>query len=184
LINTKTIPFIASMMLLVLISNILVQYPVNYFKLDQILTWAAFTYPITFLVTDLANKTYGLQFAKKIIYVGFCFGVILSFIFTFNEKDIVTLRIVIGSGTAFLIAQLTDALIFNRLRNSNLWYIPPFISSFISSFIDTFLFFFIAFYATEVPWITLGLGDLTVKIIVAFFMLAPFRIFIFYRKLV
>ena len=86
------------------------------------------------------------------------------------------MRIVIGSGTAFLIAQLLDANIFNKLRDNKYWFVPPFLSSIISSAIDTILFFSIAFYGTDVPWITLALGDFIVKIIIAMLMLVPFRL--------
>ena len=98
--------------------------------------------------------------------------------FSVSEFNLISLRIVIGSGTAFLIAQLLDANIFNKLRDHKLWFIPPFLSSIISSAIDTVLFFSIAFYGTKVPWVTLALGDFVVKIIIAMLMLVPFRLMI------
>ena len=172
------------MMLVVLASNYLVQFPFKLFKLENILTWGAFTYPVAFLITDLANRVHGIQFAKKVIYAGFAWGVLISSFFSLGAIDLIAFRIVLGSGTAFLIAQLLDANIFNKLRNNKYWFVPPFLSSIISSAIDTILFFSIAFYGTQVPWITLALGDFLVKILVAMFMLIPFRIIILNLKLV
>ena len=102
-------------------------------------------------------------------------GIIFTLIFSTNFTDLISVRIAIGSGTAFLVAQLLDVLIFDNLRKKE-WYIAPLTSSIIGSTVDTFLFFSISFYATGVPWITLSLGDLTVKILVALFMLLPFRL--------
>lgn len=164
------------MMLIVLASNYLVQFPVKYLNLQNILTWGAFSYPIAFLVTDLANRVHGIQFTKRVIYIGFIFGVLVSLLFSLSDFNLISIRIVIGSGTAFLIAQLLDANIFNRLRNNKFWFIPPFLSSIISSAIDTILFFSIAFYGTSIPWVTLALGDFIVKIFIAMLMLVPFRL--------
>jgi len=164
------------MMLIVLASNYLVQFPVKYLNLQNILTWGAFSYPIAFLVTDLANRVHGIQFTKRVIYIGFIFGVLVSLLFSLSDSNLISIRIVIGSGTAFLIAQLLDANIFNRLRNNKFWFIPPFLSSIISSAIDTILFFSIAFYGTSIPWVTLALGDFIVKIFIAMLMLVPFRL--------
>ena len=164
------------MMLIVLASNYLVQFPVKYLNLQNILTWGAFSYPIAFLVTDLANRVHGIQFTKRIIYIGFIFGVLVSLLFSLSDFNLISIRIVIGSGTAFLVAQLLDANIFNRLRNNKFWFIPPFLSSIISSAIDTILFFSIAFYGTSIPWVTLALGDFIVKIFIAMLMLVPFRL--------
>ena len=161
----------------VLISNYLVQFPFNYFGLNEILTYGAFSYPIAFLITDLANKKYGKQTAKKIVYIGFFLGVIFTFYFSTNFSDLISIRIVIGSGTAFIIAQLIDVKIFDKLRKEK-WYIAPLVSSLVGSSIDTFIFFSISFYGTGINWITLGIGDLCVKIIIAIFMLIPFRMFI------
>ncbi len=164
------------MMLIVLASNYLVQFPVKYLNLQNILTWGAFSYPIAFLVTDLANRVHGIQFTKRVIYIGFIFGVLVSLLFSLSDFNLISIRIVIGSGTAFLVAQLLDANIFNRLRNNKFWFIPPFLSSIISSAIDTILFFSIAFYGTSIPWVTLALGDFIVKIFIAMLMLVPFRL--------
>ncbi len=166
------------MMLIVLASNYLVQIPFKFLNLDNILTWGAFTYPIAFLVTDLANRVYGISFTKKVIKIGFVWGIAVSLYFSLSQFDLISLRIVIGSGVAFLTAQLFDANIFNKLRNHKHWFIPPFLSSIVSSAIDTILFFSIAFYGTEIPWITLALGDFVVKILIAMLMLVPFRLII------
>ena len=163
------------MMLIVLASNYLVQFPFNFFNLQNILTWGAFTYPVAFLVTDLANRIHGINFTRKVIHIGFIWGVLISLFFSISDFNLISLRIVIGSGTAFLIAQLLDANIFNKLRDNKYWFVPPFLSSIISSAIDTILFFSIAFYGTDVPWVTLALGDFIVKIIIAMLMLVPFK---------
>ena len=159
----------------VLSSNYLVQFPINYYGLNEILTYGAFSYPVAFLITDLANRSYGKIVARKIVYIGFTLGVIFTLIFSTNFEDLISVRIAIGSGTAFLVAQLLDVQIFDNLRKKR-WYIAPLTSSIIGSSIDTFLFFSISFYGTDVPWITLSLGDLFVKIIVALIMLIPFRL--------
>ena len=158
----------------VLASNYLVQFPINYYGLEEILTYGAFSYPVAFLITDLANRSYGKLIARKIVYIGFFIGVIFTLIFSTNFADLISLRIAIGSGTAFLVAQLLDVQIFDKLRQKE-WYIAPLTSSIIGSIVDTFLFFSISFYGTGVPWFTLSLGDLTVKILVALIMLIPFR---------
>jgi len=163
------------MALIVALSNYLVQFPVNYFNLNHILTYGAFSYPIAFLITDLSNRKYGKNNAKKIVYFGFTFGVFLTFYFSTNYSDLISIRIAIGSGTAFLIAQLIDVNIFDKLRKKK-WYIAPLTSSLAGSTIDTFLFFSISFYGTNINWLTLSLGDLLVKILVALIMLIPFRI--------
>ena len=157
----------------VLASNYLVQFPVNYYGLEELLTYGAFSYPVAFLITDLANRSYGKIVARKIVYVGFTIGIIFTFLFSTNFADLISIRIAIGSGTAFLVAQLIDVQIFDNLRKKT-WYIAPLTSSIIGSSVDTFLFFSISFYATGVPWVTLLLGDLLVKILVALIMLIPF----------
>ena len=159
---------------IVLTSNYLVQFPINYYGLEEILTYGAFSYPIAFLITDLANRSYGILVARKIVYIGFAIGVSFTLLFSTNFADLISLRIAIGSGIAFLFAQLLDVQIFDKLRKKD-WFIAPLTSSLIGSTVDTFLFFSISFYATGVPWITLALGDLTVKILVALMMLIPFR---------
>ena len=159
----------------VLISNYLVQFPINYYGLGEILTYGALSYPIAFLITDLANRSYGKIVARKIVYIGFATGISFTILFSTNFADLISVRIAIGSGTAFLVAQLLDVQIFDILRKKK-WYIAPLTSSIIGSTVDTFLFFSISFYATGVPWVTLSFGDLTVKILVALIMLIPFRL--------
>ena len=159
---------------IVLTSNYLVQFPISYYGLEEILTYGAFSYPIAFLITDLANRSYGKLVARKIVYIGFAIGISFTLLFSTNFADLISLRIAIGSGIAFLFAQLLDVQIFDKLRKKD-WFIAPLASSLIGSTVDTFLFFSISFYATGVPWVTLGLGDLTVKILVALMMLIPFR---------
>ena len=159
----------------VLASNYLVQFPIKYYDLDKILTYGAFSYPIAFLITDLANRSYGKIVARKIVYIGFVIGIAFTFFFSTNFSDLISIRIAIGSGTAFMVAQLLDVQIFDKLRKKK-WFVAPVTSSFIGSIVDTFLFFTFSFYGTGIPWITLSLGDLTVKILVAFLMLIPFRL--------
>ncbi len=159
----------------VLSSNYLVQFPIKHYGLDEILTYGAFSYPIAFLITDLANRSYGKLIAKKIVYIGFTIGISFTLLFSTNFTDLISVRIAIGSGTAFIVAQLLDVQIFDQLRKKK-WFIAPLASSFIGSTVDTFLFFSISFYATGIPWLTLSLGDLAVKILVALIMLIPFRL--------
>ena len=159
----------------VLVSNYLVQFPIQYYGLNEILTYGAFSYPIAFLITDLANKFYGKILARKIVYVGFIIGITFTLLFSTNFADLISVRIAIGSGIAFIVAQLLDVQIFDQLRKKK-WFIAPLTSSFIGSTVDTFLFFSISFYATGIPWFTLSLGDLVVKIFVALVMLIPFRL--------
>ena len=159
----------------VLSSNYLVQFPINYYGLDEILTYGAFSYPIAFLITDLANRSYGKRVARKIVYFGFVLGIGFTVLFSTDFADFISIRIAIGSGIAFLTAQLLDVQIFDRLRKKE-WFVAPLTSSMIGSTIDTFLFFSISFYGTGVPWVTLSLGDLIVKVIVALIMLVPFRL--------
>ena len=158
----------------VLSSNYLVQFPINYYGLNEILTYGAFSYPIAFLITDLANRSYGKSIAKKIVYLGFFIGVGSTVIFSTNFNELISIRIAIGSGVAFIIAQLLDVQVFDQLRKKK-WFIAPLTSSLIGSIVDTFLFFSISFYATGVPWLTLAFGDLLVKFIVTLLMLLPFR---------
>ena len=159
----------------VLSSNYLVQFTINYYGLSEILTYGAFSYPVAFLITDLANRFYGKFVARKIVYFGFFIGIIFTLLFSTDFADLISVRIAIGSGVAFITAQLLDIQIFDRLRKKE-WFIAPLTSSFIGSTVDTFLFFSIAFYATGVPWITLSLGDLAVKLFVSLVMLIPFKI--------
>ena len=173
--NKSFISLSLLMGLVVLSSNYLVQFPINYYGLSEILTYGAFSYPIAFLITDLANRSFGKAVARQIVYFGFLLGIGFTVLFSTDFADLISIRIAIGSGTAFLVAQLLDVQIFDKLRKKK-WFIAPLTSSIIGSTIDTFLFFSISFYATEIPWITLGLGDLSVKIIVALLMLIPFRL--------
>ncbi len=158
----------------VLSSNYLVQFPINYYGLSEILTYGAFSYPVAFLITDLANRFYGKFVARKIVYIGFFIGIIFTLLFSTDFADLISIRIAIGSGVAFITAQLLDIQIFDRLRKRK-WFIAPLTSSFIGSTVDTFLFFSISFYGTGVPWITLSLGDLAVKFFVSLLMLIPFK---------
>ena len=159
----------------VLSSNFLVQFPINYYGLNEILTYGAFSYPIAFLITDLANRSYGKIVARKVVYLGFVLGISFTLFFSTNYSDLISLRIAVGSGSAFLIAQLLDIQIFDRLRK-NKWFVAPLASSTFGSVVDTFLFFSISFAGTGVPWLTLSLGDLGVKLFVTLVMLIPFRL--------
>ena len=163
----------------VVLSNYLVQFPIKYFGLEDLLTYGALSYPVAFLITDLSNRRYGKNVAKKIVGLGFALGVFLTLYFSTNYSDLISIRIAIGSGTAFLVAQFIDVHIFDRLRNK-IWYLAPLTSSLIGSSIDTFLFFSISFYGTGINWITLSFGDLSVKIFVALAMLIPFRLLLFH----
>ncbi len=182
---------ILSMLLVILISNVLVQYPVRIWGLENILTWAAFTYPIAFLITDITNKIYDPKRAKIVVYWGFFFAVILSIYFS-------SPRIAFASGTAFIVSQLIDINIFTHLKKLR-WWKAPLISSSIGSLIDTLLFFSLAFslsfsflgmsdgFFTEKiglfnsdtifisRWIFLGLGDLCIKLLVTIILLVPYR---------
>ena len=163
MLSKGTIAGVAAMAVIVVASNFLVQYPIN-----DWLTYGAFTYPIAFLVTDLTNRALGAESARRVVYVGFAIAVVLSIYFA-------TPRIAIASGIAFMVAQLIDIGIFNRLRNG-VWWRAPLVSSTIASAVDTLLFFGIAFIGTGVPWITLGIGDYAAKLCVAAAMLIPFRL--------
>ena len=167
-----------SMGLIVALSNYLVQFPITYMNLEEIFTYGAFSYPVAFLITDLANRRYGKEIARRIVYIGFLLGLFLTLYFSTDFSNLISKRIAIGSGIAFLTAQLLDVQVFDKLRKK-VWFVAPFISSLIGSVIDTFLFFSIAFYGTGINWVTLSFGDLFVKIFVALIMLIPFRIFLF-----
>ena len=159
----------------VLVSNYLVQFPIKHYGLEEILTYGAFSYPIAFLITDLANRSYGKLVARKIVYIGFIIGIAFTFFFSTNFSDLISVRIAVGSGTAFIVAQLLDVQIFDQLRNKR-WFVAPLTSSLIGSIVDTFLFFSISFYGTGIPWLTLSFGDFVVKILVTLIMLIPFRL--------
>jgi len=174
----KLLPLLSVLMgVVVLSSNYLVQFPIKYYNLEEILTYGAFTYPIAFLITDLANRSYGKLEARKIVYIGFVIGITSTLFFSTNFSNLISVRIAIGSGTAFMVAQLLDVKIFDQLRKEK-WFVAPLTSSFIGSIVDTFLFFSISFYGTGIPWVTLSFGDLVVKILVALIMLIPFRLLI------
>lgn len=180
---------LTAMTLVVLSSNILVQYPFQHLGLGDYLTWGAFSYPFSFLVTDLSNRRFGTQGARWVVYVGFVLAVALSVI-------LATPRIAIASGAAFLVAQLLDISIFARLRD-RAWWMPPFISSVISSGLDTAIFFSFAFYCgalpglgltisdvlgqagiadecIALPWVNLAVADYLVKLALAAISIAPY----------
>ena len=186
---------IAAMACVVTVSNVLVQYPVTLklgpLNLADLFTWAAFTYPLSFLVTDLVNRFFGPRAARRVVYAGFALAVALSIYFA-------SPRIAIASGSAFLVAQLLDVLVFDRLRRNPRWWVPPMISSFIGSVVDTVVFFSLAFAAmfsmlgpnvpfaiqgaplfgvlpVEAPrWLSWALADFGVKILMATVLLAPY----------
>ncbi len=179
----------------VVLSNILVRHPVAVtlgpLNLADVLTWGAFSYPLAFLVTDSTNRIFGPRMARRIVYIGFALAVVLSVWFA-------TPRIAIASGSAFLIAQLLDVAIFNRLRE-RVWWIAPSVSSLVGSAIDTLIFFSLAFaatfivlgandpfaievapllglYETDTPrWLSWALGDFAVKLLMAAIALIPYR---------
>jgi uncharacterized PurR-regulated membrane protein YhhQ (DUF165 family) len=155
-------PPVVAMVVVVAGSNLAVQYPINAW-----LTWGAFTYPIAFLVTDLTNRRRGPAAARKVAYVGFALGVLLSVI-------VAGPRIALASGTAFLTSQLLDISVFNRLRRLS-WWRAPLVSSAIASIWDTGIFFTLAFAGSGLPWTTWGIGDLCAKGAMALLLLAPFR---------
>ena len=175
----KRLFFILSffMGIVVILSNYLVQFPVKFYNLENLLTYGAFSYPITFLITDLANRVFGKKISRYIVLIGFIIGILLTLFVSTNFEDIISVRIAIGSAIAFIMAQNIDVNIFDKLRERK-WYVAPLTSSVFGSIVDTFLFFSIAFYNTGIPWFTLALGDLTVKLIVALIMLIPFRLLI------
>jgi|TARA_B110000902_G_scaffold179315_1_gene203272 uncharacterized integral membrane protein (TIGR00697 family) len=175
--NSLFLALSISMGVVIIISNYLVQFPINKFNLQNILTYGAFSYPITFLITDLANRRFGKKKTRKLVYLGFTVGILLTVFVSTNFQDVISIRIAIGSGTAFLIAQLIDVEIFQRLRNK-IWFVAPMISSIFGSIIDTFLFFSISFLGTGIPWVTLAFGDLFVKLLMVLLMLIPFRLLI------
>ena len=160
---------------IVLASNFLVQFPIKYYGLEEILTYGAFSYPMAFLITDLANRSYGKFTARKIVYFGFAIGILFTLFFSTNLSDLISIRIAIGSGTAFIIAQSIDIQIFDKLRKKQ-WFVAPLVSSFVGSTVDTFLFFSISFYGTGINWISLSFGDLMVKFFISLLMLVPFKL--------
>ena len=150
---------------IVLVSNILVQYPLNAW-----LTWGAFSYPVAYLVTDVCNRAYGASPARRDAWIGFAVGFIASALMA-------PLRIAIASGSAFIVSQLLDVAIFNRLRQQSWWKAPLFGSA-AASVVDTALFFSLAFGGTEISWLHLAVGDLGIKLGMAFVLLPPYRILV------
>ncbi|MEK0083599.1 queuosine precursor transporter [Geminicoccaceae bacterium SYSU G07066] len=155
-------PPIAAMIAIVVASNWLVQFPIN-----DVLTWGAITYPFTFLVTDLTTRLQGATRARLVVWIGFAIAVLIS-------AWLATPRIALASGTAFLVGQLLDIQVFQRLRRGS-WWRAPLVSSSVGSVLDTAIFFSLAFAGTVVPWVTLAMGDLGVKLTLAVLGLAPFR---------
>lgn len=143
-------------------SNWLVQYPIN-----DYLTWGAFSYPIAFLVSDVCNRCFGPRRAREVAFVGFAVGIALSL-------WLATPQIAAASGTAFLVSQLLDVAVFNRLRRAS-WWKAPLWGSVSASILDTAIFFSIAFHGTDVPWLPLAGGDLVAKLLMAVLLLAPYR---------
>lgn len=153
---------VLAMAVVVTVSNVAVQYPIN-----DWLTWGALTYPVAFLVTDLTNRSLGTSVARRVVYVGFAFAVVLSIYFA-------DWRIALASGSAFLAAQLLDIAIFDRLRKAA-WWQAPLVSSGLASAVDTAIFFSLAFAGTGLPWVTWAIGDYGAKIAMALILLLPFR---------
>lgn len=194
----KYLPGILAMAIIVVASNILVQFLYN-----DWLTWGAFTYPLAFLVTDVMNRVYGAAAARRVVLAGFVVGLVCSLIGTQIAGafgPLVTLRIAVGSGVAFLVAQLIDVWVFSSLREGA-WWRAPLVSTLVGSTLDTALFFSIAFSgalafihpATDVSWasemlpllgfgplaplwVSLAVADWTVKLCLALIALVPFRI--------
>lgn len=189
---TRYLPGILAMAIIVVASNILVQFVVG-----DWLTWGAFTYPFAFLVTEVMNRVYGPAAARRVVFAGFVMGVLCSVVAAGMDKT--TMRIAIASGTAFLAAQLVDILVFNLLRRRQ-WWVPPLASSTVGSCLDTILFFTIAFSASLPPdgntswaneavpllgqgpvtslWLSLATADWLVKISLALLALVPFRLIV------
>jgi len=191
---------VVAMGLVILTSNKLVQYPVQGnlwgFDLAGLLTWGAFTYPVAFLVTDTTNRILGAETARKVVYIGFVFGLVLTITVALgiadhnrvpgttlikslfeDESAFDMFRIACASGTAFLIAQLLDVQIFNRLRQLQ-WWKAPVVSSFLGSLVDTVIFFFLAFAGTGLPWASWALGDFVAKLVMIAVLLYPFKLLV------
>ena len=196
-------PSILAMAIVIVVSNILVQHPVEHiflfqgirFDLAELLTWGAFTYPVAFLVTDTTNRIYGLESARRVVYIGFTLGFGLSLIaalgmaieiaqttgsnlfvaLTTDDGAFGMLRIAFASATAFIIGQMLDITIFDKLRTAS-WWKAPAISSFFGSMSDTAIFFSLAFAGTGLPWINWAIGDFAVKLAMVAVLLYPFRL--------
>lgn len=155
---------LAAMAGVIALSNFLVTKQIN----DWI-TWASFTYPLVFLITDLSNRFLGLKAASKVVLLGFCCGVLLSFISA-------PVRIAIASGSAFILAGAINLLIFDKLRQADLWWLAPISSSSSASVLDTMIFFSLAFAGTQVPWLSLAIGDLAVKLLMVAVFLPLYKL--------
>ena len=153
---------ILAMMLVVVASNWLVQYPINAW-----LTWGAFVYPVAFLVNDLTNRAVGMAAARRVAWAGFAIAVVVS-------AMVAPWRIAVASGTAFIVSQLADVRVFNRWR-SRTWWKAPLIGSAVASVIDTVIFFSLAFAGTALDWWLLAIGDLGIKLLMAVVLLGPYR---------
>lgn len=160
---------LAAMVIIVVSANVLVQYP-----LSRWLTWGAITYPLSYFVTDITNRWLGPHKARQVVWTGFAVAVVLSII-------LATPRIALASGSAFIVSQLLDIFIFDRLRQRP-WWQAPLSSSVVGSFIDTALFFSLAFAGTAMPWVTLAIGDYGVKLVIALLLLAPYRVTLLWRR--
>ena len=199
----RLLPSVIAMALAILISNLLVQIPIDHivdfagrrFNLAELLTWGAFTYPVAFLVTDTTNRIYGMQAARKVVYVGFGLGVILSLLAAIgiaseaaetqgiailtalatDEEAFAMLRIALASGTAFMIGQMMDIAIFDKLRTAT-WWKAPTVSSIFGSISDTAIFFSLAFAGSGLPWVNWALGDFSIKLLMVAMLLYPFRL--------
>jgi uncharacterized PurR-regulated membrane protein YhhQ (DUF165 family) len=154
-----------AMAAIVVVSNVLVQYPLNAW-----LTWGAFSYPVAYLVTDVCNRVHGPALARRVAWIGFATGLVLSGI-------LAPWRIAIASGTAFIVSQLLDVAIFNKLRAAS-WWKAPLLGSAAASIVDTAIFFGLAFGGTKISWLHLAVGDLGVKLAMAFVLLPPYRLLV------
>jgi uncharacterized PurR-regulated membrane protein YhhQ (DUF165 family) len=161
----QILPPALAMSAIVLVSNILVQFPINPW-----LTWGAFSYPVAYFINDVCNRTSGPALARRVAWVGFSVGLILSALFA-------PVRIAFASGAAFIISQLLDVAVFNRLRRANWWKAPLFGSS-AASIVDTSIFFGVAFAGSTIAWLPLAVGDLGVKLFMALALLPPYRVFV------
>ena len=180
---------LCAMIIMVVASNILVQYPIQIPGIEHVLTWGAISYPFIFLVTDLSSRRFGPSRTRRIAYTGFIVAVLISIL-------LASPRIALASGCAFLCSQLVDIFIFSRM-NQRIWWLPPFIASFIAAAVDTFIFFFLAFYCgplplfgtdisalfnwfgitdtcLSLPWASLAMGDFVVKVLMNILALGPY----------
>jgi uncharacterized PurR-regulated membrane protein YhhQ (DUF165 family) len=153
---------ILAMLIVITSSNYLVQFPIN-----DWLTWGAFTFPVAFLVTDLTNRAVGNVAARRVAWVGFAIAVLVSL-------AVAPWRIAAASGAAFILGQMLDIVAFNKLR-AMAWWKAPLIGSAVASVVDTGVFFFFAFAGTDMDWLMLAAGDLSIKWLMAALLLAPYR---------